>query len=75
MSKATLGCGVSIVNIRRTLQKYKDSEPPNTQFYKVSTRDLLDMLDATMNAWCKLEEIENEIRSLISGLLDAVKKD
>lgn len=51
MSKATLSCAASIFNIRKILQDYKNSEPPEVQFYKVSTKDLLNMLDNTMNAW------------------------
>lgn len=75
MSKATLSCAASIFNIRKTLQDYKNSEPPEVQYYKVSTHDLLNMLDNTMNAWWKLEDIETEIRSLISALIDAAKKE
>lgn len=74
MSKASLNCAAAIFNIRRTLQDYKNSEPPEAQFYKVSQYDLLEMLDMTMNAWYELEKVEIETRSLISGLLDAVKK-
>lgn len=75
MSKASLNCAAAIFNIRRTLQDYKNSEPPEAQFYKVSQHDLLEMLDMTMNAWYELEKVEIETRSLISGLLDAVKKE
>ena len=75
MSKSTLNCAAAIFNIRKTLQDYKNNEPPETQFYKVSAHDLLDMLDMTMQAWCALESLEQETRSLISGLLDAVKNN
>ncbi len=73
MSRASLSCAASIFNIRRKLQEYKESEPPETDFYKVSRRDLLDMLNATMTAWYGLEEIETETSSLISYILDALK--
>lgn len=75
MSKASLNCAAAIFNIRRTLQDYKNGEPPEAQFYKVSQHDLLEMLDMTLNAWYELEKVEIETRSLISGLLDAVKKE
>ena len=75
MSKSTLNCAAAIFNIRRTLQDYKNGKPPETQIYQVSARDLLDMLDMTMQAWCALESVEQETRQLISGLLDAVKNN
>lgn len=75
MSKSTLNCAGAIFNIRRTLQDYKNGAPPETLFYNVSARDLLDMLDMTIQAWCALESVEQETRSLISGLLDAVKNN
>lgn len=74
MSKASLNCAAAIFNIRKKLQDYKNSKPPETKFYEVAVKDLLDMLDMTMMAWNSLESVEEEKRQLISGLLDAVKK-
>lgn len=75
MSRSTLNCAGAIFNIRRTLQDYKNGKPPECQIYQVSAHDLLEMLEMTMQAWCALENIESEIRSLINGLLDAVKNN
>ncbi len=75
MSKASLHCAGAIFSIRRTLQDYKMNSPPETLFYNISARDLLDMLNLTMEAWDSLETIEAETKSLISGLLDAVKNN
>lgn len=75
MSKSTLNCAGAIFNIRKTLQDYKYGNPPETETYQVSQHDLLEMLDMTMQAWCALENIESEMRSLINGLLDAVKNN
>lgn len=44
-------------------------------FYNITKTDLLDMLRLTMEAWDALETVENETKSLISGLLDAVKNN
>lgn len=74
MSKASLHCAAAIFNIRRTLQDYKNSSPPDTLFYNVTQHDLLEMLEMTMTAWNELEKIQIEIGSVISGLLDAAKK-
>lgn len=75
MSKSTLNCAGAIFNIRKTLQDYKYGNPPETETYQVSQHDLLKMLDMTMQAWGSLENIESEMGSLISGLLDAVKNN
>ena len=75
MSKASLHCAGAIFSIRRTLQEYKSGSPPETIFYNISKQDLLDMLNLTMEAWDALETVENETKSLISGLLDAVKNN
>lgn len=75
MSRSSLHCAGAIFSIRRTLQDYKIKSPPETLFYNISARDLLDMLNLTMEAWDALEHIEKETASLISGLLDAVKNN
>ena len=75
MSKSTLNCAAAIFNIRKTLQDYKNADQPGVSEYRVSAHDLLEMLESTMIAWEALQNTESEIRSLINGLLDAVRNN
>lgn len=74
MSKATLGCASAIIDIRRTLQNYKNAQPPGMEFFKISELDLLEMLAMSFNALRALEDIEAETASLISCLIDVAMK-
>ena len=65
----TITQGVSsLIAIRAELQRCKNSEPPDVEYYKLSRETLLEMLSETMNVWSAFQDAENLIRSIISRI-------
>ena len=65
----TITHGVSaLINIRAELQRCKDSEPPDVEYYKLERQKLLELLCETMTVWNAFEDAEELIRSMISKM-------
>ena len=65
----TITQGVSaLIDIRAELQKYKDSEPPDTDYYKLERQTLLNLLSYTLTVWNAFEDAEKLIRSMITKI-------
>lgn len=63
----TITQGVSaLIDIRAELQKCKNSEPPDVEYYKLDRETLLRLLSETMTIWNALNDAEQLIRSMIS---------
>ena len=63
----TITQGVSaLIDIRAELQKCKNSEPPDVEYYKLDRETLLRLLSETMTIWNAFNDAEQLIRSMIS---------
>lgn len=63
----TITQGVSaLIDIRAELQRCKNSEPPDIEYYKLERQTLLELLGETMTIWNAFNDAEQLIRSMIS---------
>ena len=62
----TITQGVSaLIDIRAELQRLKNNEPPDVEYYKLNRQTLLELLSETMTTWNAFQDAENLIRSMI----------
>ena len=68
MTRAGLTIAACITNIRYNMQTIKDSNPPETEFYRVKRDMFLEWLGMTMTRWNKLEELEKQMDEVVRAL-------
>ncbi len=67
----TITQGVSaLIDIRAELQKAKNSEPPDVEYYKIKRQTLLELLGETMTVWNAFNDAEQLIRSMLSKVVN-----